>query len=137
MLALLSKAIANQPQSNYRKIIIISWRILKLICRVDDIKFRIGEGARHLQMSARHQIEKFESDSQKIIIAEPEALKLKSQFYKTLRISKIDKKNEELSEKTSARSESMNKYKIITNTKFLNESKSHKVIKNSGRLYVL
>ena len=108
MLILLSKAIANQLQSNCRKIIIISQGILKLIYRVDDIKFRIGEGARHLQISARHQIEKFESDSQNIIIAEPEALKLKSQFYKTLRISKMNKKQKSEYEQEGKREREQN-----------------------------
>ena len=118
--------------------------MLILIFRPEDIRFKVGEGARALKMATRSHIDRFEAESQNIYSTDNEPLILRNEFYKSLRLKggpPLLKSKEGNSNQSTQRDlfAAESNYKILGNRLFMEDSTKNKpkVVQSTGKLYVL
>jgi hypothetical protein len=100
------------------------------------VKYQPGESLRSMKLATRSQIERFESDSQKILGVDATALSQRAQYYKNLK-----KKNDSniLNAGNKDTLEEIANYKIVANKLFMEntEKNNPKIIKGNKKLYAL
>jgi hypothetical protein len=99
------------------------------------VKYQPGESIRSMKLATRNQIERFESESQKILGVDSVALSQRAQYYKHLR-----KKNDSniLNPGNKDTLDDVGNYKIVANRLFMETEKNNpKIIKGNKKLYAL